>query len=100
MSQKRPSHGLPQTRLARRAKAVFAIGEARERVAEALAPAAPIVSCASLREAVERAHAAAVPGDVVLLAPGCSSFDMFRDYADRGQAFKAEVRSLTGKASR
>jgi UDP-N-acetylmuramoylalanine--D-glutamate ligase len=85
--------------VARRAKAVFAIGEARERVAEALAPAAPIVSCASLREAVVRAHAAAVPGDVVLLAPGCSSFDMFRDYADRGQAFKAEVRNLMAKAS-
>jgi UDP-N-acetylmuramoylalanine--D-glutamate ligase len=57
--------------------------------------------CASLREAVERAHAEARPGDVVLLAPACSSFDMFADYADRGRAFGAEVRRLaqTARAS-
>ncbi len=54
--------------------------------------------CASLREAVERARAAARPGDVVLLAPACSSFDMFRDYADRGRAFKAEVKRLAETA--
>ena len=54
----------------------------------------PVDACASLREAVERARAAARPGDVVLLAPACSSFDMFADYADRGRAFKAEVRRL------
>jgi UDP-N-acetylmuramoylalanine--D-glutamate ligase len=48
----------------------------------------------SLREAVERAAAAGAPGDVVLLAPGCSSFDMFKDYADRGRQFKEAVRRL------
>jgi UDP-N-acetylmuramoylalanine--D-glutamate ligase len=73
---------------------VLAIGEARERVKAALESAAPVDLCCSLREAVERAHAAARPGDVVLLAPACSSFDMFVDYADRGRAFKAEVRRL------
>jgi UDP-N-acetylmuramoylalanine--D-glutamate ligase len=78
----------------RRVKAVVAIGEASERVAEALAPAAPVVRCAGLRDAVERAYALCVPGDSVVLAPGCSSFDMFRDYAERGDAFKAEVRRL------
>ena len=56
----------------------------------------PVDPCASLREAVERAHAAARPGDVVLLAPACSSFDMFADYADRGRAFKAEVAATRG----
>ena len=77
-----------------RVKAVVAIGEARERVAESLAPAAPVVRCDSLRDAVERAYALCAPGDTVVLAPGCSSFDMFRDYAERGDAFKAEVRRL------
>lgn len=77
-----------------RVKAVVAIGEARERVADALASAAPVISCDGLREAVERAYSLCSPGDTVVLAPGCSSFDMFRDYAARGNAFKEEVRRL------
>jgi UDP-N-acetylmuramoylalanine--D-glutamate ligase len=73
---------------------VLAIGEARGRVLAALSGTVPVESCASLAEAVSAAGAAARPGDVVLLAPACSSFDMFADYADRGRAFKAEVRRL------
>jgi UDP-N-acetylmuramoylalanine--D-glutamate ligase len=53
-----------------------------------------VTPCGTLREAVERARAAAAPGDAVVLAPACSSFDMFQDYAERGRAFKAEVRRL------
>jgi UDP-N-acetylmuramoylalanine--D-glutamate ligase len=53
-----------------------------------------VVWCESLEEAVARAFAAALPGDAVLLAPACASFDMFRDYAERGRAFKAAVREL------
>jgi UDP-N-acetylmuramoylalanine--D-glutamate ligase len=82
--------------LAARGKAVFAVGESRERVREALSGAVPVTVCASLEEAVRGAHAEAATGDAVLLAPGCSSFDMFRDYAERGRAFKAEVRRLAG----
>jgi UDP-N-acetylmuramoylalanine--D-glutamate ligase len=73
---------------------VLAIGEARERVVAALGAAVPVEACDSLADAVARAHAAARPGDVVLLAPACSSFDMFEDYAARGRAFAAEVRRL------
>jgi len=75
---------------------VLAIGEARERVAAALSGVVPVEPSASLAEAVARARAAARPGDVVLLAPACSSFDMFEDYAARGRAFKAEVLRLAG----
>jgi UDP-N-acetylmuramoylalanine--D-glutamate ligase len=77
---------------------VLAIGEAAERVRAALGDVVPVDVCATLREAVERARAAARDGDVVLLAPACSSFDMFADYADRGRAFRAEVRRLAGAA--
>ncbi len=81
-----------------RGRHVLAIGEARERVRTALEATLPVEPCGTLRTAVERAAALAQPGDVVLLAPGCSSFDMFRDYADRGRAFKDEVRRLEAAA--
>jgi len=47
-----------------------------------------------MREAVARAYDAAKPDGVVLLAPACSSFDWFRDYAERGEVFKEEVSRL------
>ena len=46
-------------------------------------------------EAVRRAHALARPGDAVLLSPACSSFDMFENYADRGDRFVQAVRELS-----
>ena len=63
--------GLLRPAVEAHAKAVLAIGEAREALARALAEAAPLVWCESLREAVERAFAAAEPGDCVVLAPAC-----------------------------
>jgi UDP-N-acetylmuramoylalanine--D-glutamate ligase len=80
--------------LAKRGRGVVAIGEARDRVAAALQGAVRVDLCGSLEEAVARARELAQPGDVVLLAPACSSFDMFRDYAHRGRAFKEAVRRL------
>jgi UDP-N-acetylmuramoylalanine--D-glutamate ligase len=77
-----------------RAKQVLAFGEARARFAEGLAGSVPVELCASLRQAVERALVLGAPGDVVVLAPACSSFDMFEDYAQRGRVFKEEVRRL------
>lgn len=81
-----------------RVRTLLAIGEARPLIAQALSGQVEVLACASLREAVERAWAAARPGDTVLLAPACSSFDMFRDYAHRGECFKAEVGRLQERA--
>ena len=70
-------------------------GAARERIASALGERAiPVERTASLEEAVAAAAAAARPGDTVLLAPACASFDMFADYAARGRAFRAAVEAL------
>ena len=77
-----------------RGRAVIAIGEAADRVAEALSGTVPVIDAGSMAEAVERAFVAAKPDGVVLLAPACSSFDWFRDYAERGDAFKAAVETL------
>ncbi|OGD21046.1 MAG: UDP-N-acetylmuramoylalanine--D-glutamate ligase [Candidatus Aminicenantes bacterium RBG_16_63_16] len=75
-------------------KAVIIIGEAGPKIARALLGAAPIEETSTLRGAVTLAFSAAGPGDIVLLAPACTSFDMFRDFENRGRAFKREVRRL------
>jgi len=80
--------------LATRGRAVIAIGEAAPRVRKALADIVPVIEAPSMRDAVERGYEAARPDGVVLLAPACSSFDWFRDYAQRGEVFKEEVQRL------
>ena len=81
--------------LTARAKAVVAIGESGPLVREALEGAVEVYEAATFEDAVARAFVLAKPSGVVLLAPACSSFDMFRDYAERGRRFKAEVAKLT-----
>jgi UDP-N-acetylmuramoylalanine--D-glutamate ligase len=80
-----------------RASGVVAIGEAAPLVEQALADVVSVRRAASMDDAVRRAAALARSGGVVLLAPACASFDMFRDYADRGRAFKAAVQALDVK---
>jgi UDP-N-acetylmuramoylalanine--D-glutamate ligase len=77
-----------------RGATVVAIGEAAPLIEEALGSGVPVARAASMREAVRLASERAEPGGTVLLAPACSSFDMFRDYAERGEVFSAEVQRL------
>jgi UDP-N-acetylmuramoylalanine--D-glutamate ligase len=83
--------GVLREPLRARAKAVIAIGEATALIRGALGDVVRVYEAASLDEAVARAYEIAKPGGVVLLAPACASFDMFRDYADRGRQFKEVV---------
>jgi UDP-N-acetylmuramoylalanine--D-glutamate ligase len=78
----------------RAVKRALLFGAARELLARTLAGATEVEIVDSLEEAVARAAAVAVRGDTVLLSPACASFDMFRDYAERGRRFKALVEAL------
>ena len=80
--------------LRERVKRVYTIGAAAEKIASQVRQAAEIVAAGTLENAVQRAAAAAVPGDVVLLAPACASFDQFQSYEHRGRVFKELVRAL------
>jgi UDP-N-acetylmuramoylalanine--D-glutamate ligase len=78
-------------------RAVVAIGDAKSMVRDALKDVVRVVEAATLAAAVRQAWDLAVPDGVVLLAPACSSFDMFADYADRGKQFKQEVLKLVNE---
>lgn len=69
-------------------KTIIAIGQAKEKIARELGPFFPVMLCENMNEAVSSACKLSMPGDCVLLSPGCSSFDMFTDYAHRGEEFK------------
>lgn len=71
--------------------AVVAIGEAKDLVRAALADVVPVSEAGSMEDAVQQARALAPAGGTVLLAPACSSFDMFKDYEARGRAFVEAV---------
>ncbi|GAM09514.1 UDP-N-acetylmuramoylalanine--D-glutamate ligase [Geobacter sp. OR-1] len=83
-----------------RVRCMILIGEAKERIAAELGRYAEVRMAATLEEAVGHAVAVTGPGGVVLFSPACSSFDMFRDYEDRAEQFKALVRKLPGAEPR
>jgi UDP-N-acetylmuramoylalanine--D-glutamate ligase len=80
--------------LRQRVKRVYTIGAAAGKIESQIRGAAEIVHAETLDAAVKRASAAATPGDVVLLAPACASFDQFQNYEHRGRVFKEAVHAL------
>lgn len=82
--------------IAARARAVILLGETADELEALIAGRVAVHRASSMVDAVSRAASAARPGDVALLAPAAASFDMFVDYAARGDAFRAAVASLEG----
>ncbi|HEY7635913.1 MAG TPA: UDP-N-acetylmuramoyl-L-alanine--D-glutamate ligase [Gemmatimonadales bacterium] len=90
--------GEPYTRLAEplrgRCRAVVAYGEAGPLIQRDLAPSLPVVMAGSFDEVLSAASRLARPGDAVLLSPACSSYDMFKNYEERGDRFRAAVEAM------
>jgi UDP-N-acetylmuramoylalanine--D-glutamate ligase len=78
----------------RNVKLLILIGKAADKMAQALGASTETVRAATLKDAVTISSARASRGDVVLLSPACASFDMFRDFEDRGRQFKEAVMGL------
>jgi UDP-N-acetylmuramoylalanine--D-glutamate ligase len=83
-----------QSLVKEKVRSTILIGEMAESIGHSWRAAVKSEIANSLADAVERAHAVAKPGDVVLFSPGTSSFDMFKSYADRGDQFRALVQAL------
>ncbi|MSP24530.1 MAG: UDP-N-acetylmuramoyl-L-alanine--D-glutamate ligase [Myxococcales bacterium] len=84
--------------LRQRGRALVLIGEAADRIASAASGVVPIARARSMAEAVSIGRELAHPGDAVMLSPACSSYDMFRDYKERGDIFVHAVLALEGIA--
>jgi UDP-N-acetylmuramoylalanine--D-glutamate ligase len=80
--------------LRQRVKRVYTIGAAAAKIESQIQGAAEVEHAETLENAVRRASESAVPGDVILLAPACASFDQFQNYEHRGRAFKETVHAL------
>lgn len=75
-------------------KEVFAIGETARQIEQELQESVTVSCFENLKEAVQNAYQKALKGDVVLLSPGCASFDQFSNYEERGRKFKECVLGL------
>jgi UDP-N-acetylmuramoylalanine--D-glutamate ligase len=82
--------------LRERVKAVYTIGSAAEKIEGQIAGVTKIIRAGTLEAAVDQAATQAEAGDVVLLAPACSSFDQFENYEQRGKVFKKAVMARSG----
>ena len=83
-----------ENRIQKHTKTLIVMGEAADHIREAFSQIASISSVSSMQDAVSKAYQAAAPGDVVLLSPGCASFDMYENYSQRGDDFRRAVQSL------
>ena len=81
--------------IAANCRAVVLLGRDAELIARVLGDSVPLIRAQSLDEAVQRCAETAQPGDAVLLSPACASFDMFKNYEERGQLFAQAVRDLS-----
>jgi len=77
-----------------RVKALILLGQAREKIKNAIGDVVKTFMVDDMDEAVRLSSSIALPGDTVLLSPGCASFDMFRDFEERGRRFKEAVKGL------
>jgi UDP-N-acetylmuramoylalanine--D-glutamate ligase len=77
-----------------RVKKMLVIGEAREKFVKTFQDIVDVEQCQDLSQAVQRARQCAQPGDCVLLSPMCASYDMFKNFEERGHVFKALVNDL------
>ena len=77
-----------------RAKRAYTIGAAAQKIEAQIAGAVPVLRAETLETAVKRAAESAAPGDIVLLAPACASFDQFESFEHRGRVFKEAVHAL------
>lgn len=80
--------------LRQKVRAALLIGAAADKLARQLEGAAPLVVCGTLEKAIEHAWRHAAPGDTVLLAPACASFDQFENFEHRGRVFKELVAAV------
>ncbi len=85
--------------LRRKGRAAVLIGEAADKIAAAIGDAVPVARARDMAGAVRRAFELAEPGDAVLLSPACSSFDMFKSYAERGERFADAALALVKELS-
>ena len=76
-------------------KTIITYGEAGEQIKTAIGDAVRSIKKVDLNSAVKTAHLIAQPGDIVLLSPGCASFDQFSNFEARGDFFKSIVRGLS-----
>jgi len=85
--------------LQQRVKRVYTIGAAAEKIALHIAGSAEVTHAGTLEAAVKRAGESAAPGDIVLLAPACASFDQFQNFEQRGALFKELVQAMAQRAA-